>query len=324
MNLRELLLELRRNPTQNKKVAGHQQAANFIKAHWKNPAVEEYGVSMTDIPKLGINPGSAYNTPLGIYFYPASYYLEMKYNKNELLEFQDDAPYIQILKFNTDNILEIDTLDVDGYQEYIGRLIKNVNRVASLIGQSEKVTLNTIVKASTDAKSNAKVNSYGGEFWYLLWTLSNVDSQKQYGKRNAVVWNSIFRLIGVDIIVDNGSGIIHENEPCAGVVLNPRSIKHVDTIKNITPYQPNNHVSWDGKKSVYTHNTINSKTLNSKKEGNDLYIVKIKYYDRLDNNQQKTMIIKVYSDFADDATKAAINAVDQNATHIYHIETTKK
>ena len=245
MNLQEILLELRRNPSQNQKIAGHQEAAEFIKKHWKNTTADEYGVSMTTLPKLGVNPSSKYNTPLGIYFYPGSYYLEKKYKNNDSLDFQEDAPYIQIFKFDgkADGVLDIDALDVGSYGDYIKLLYDNINSIATLLSTSEDVVKRKIAEFSIEAQTEANVKSYGGYLWYVLWQLSKfhlkVKNRPQgQAQRSSIIWNSLFRLLGIDIILDNDSGIIHQNEPCQGVVINPRSIQHAATIENIRPLPP--------------------------------------------------------------------------------------
>jgi hypothetical protein len=135
MNLQELfnpkstVIERRSNPhyPQTQKVAGHTEAANYIYDHWKNHAVEEYGVSMTTMPKLGINPSSKYNTPLGIYFYPGSYYVEKKHSSSTIykrgkLDFCDDSVYIQIFKFTSDKVLEIDNVNAAQYMDFTNAL----------------------------------------------------------------------------------------------------------------------------------------------------------------------------------------------------------
>ena len=100
MLLNEIFLSLdeaRRNPDKNKKLAGHAGAVQFLQGLGKD--ITDYGVSMTTLPKLGINPGSKYNTPVGIYFYPADYYLRRKAGSGKgKLDFQDDAQYIQIFE----------------------------------------------------------------------------------------------------------------------------------------------------------------------------------------------------------------------------------
>lgn len=279
MKVYELLYELRSNVKLNlQKKAGHSEAVEFLKKHWKNKAIEEYGISMTDEPKLGINPGTKYNTPVGVYFYPASYYLETKENNNSL-EFQDDAPYIQVFKFNTDAILEIDTVDETAYHEYIKMLFNNINRVARLINISEKNAIGELSSLVSNASDAARIDSYGGYLWYVLYSLSSVGSGSSVktsrsttqAKRGPVIWNSLIRLLGIDIIIDNGAGIIHENEPCQGVVINPRTIQLAKTVENIMPLTP------DKAKELKIHKT--AKLINKPSENTitRLFVVTAKF-----------------------------------------------
>ena len=46
--------------------------------------IQYYGVTLTQLPKLGVNPQSKYNTPLAICFYPADYYLKKKRNGEKM------------------------------------------------------------------------------------------------------------------------------------------------------------------------------------------------------------------------------------------------
>ena len=237
MLLQELfqnLNEARRNPGQNEKLDGHPAAVRFLEN--LDQSALHYGVSMTTIPKLGINPGSKYNTPVGVYFYPAEYYLRKKAGSGKgKLDFQDDAPYIQIFEIYGD-IEYIDEIDSSAFNMYVGKLFKNKSKVAQLIGKSENSTEKFMANAVASSLSQAKkADSYGGRLWYILYSLcSDEGTQKRDGAapRSSVIWNSLLRLIDIETAIDNGAGIIHENEPTQGVVLNPRNIKLVKTYEN--------------------------------------------------------------------------------------------
>lgn len=239
MNLQELLLELRRNPETNVKMEGDEGAVNFLKNKGKD--MRNYGVSMTDLPKLGINPSSRYNTPVGIYFYPADYYVRMKdvstqgYGaKPGKLDFKDDAPYIQIFEL-TGNIEDVSRMTESVYGAYIKKLFQNVSKISTLINKSEKETTDLLSRCILEARTEAKNSSYGGYLWYILYSLgfyAGRDKRDNMPPRSSVVWNHILRLIGIDGLIDEGEGIIHDNEKYQGVILDPRSIKHVNTFKN--------------------------------------------------------------------------------------------
>lgn len=232
MRILQILSELRRNPTQNVKAEGHAAAVMFLKS--KGRDVRNYGVSMTTLPKLGINPGSKYNTPVGIYFYPADYYVRKK-EKNRELEFQDGAPYIQVFELKG-NIENIDGLNQSTYTAYLKRLYENAGKISTFINKSEKETTDLISQCVLDARTEAKTDSYGGHLWYILYALSfqaGKAKRENAPPRSSVVWNSILRLLGIDGLIDEGEGIIHENEPYQGVVLDPRSVRHVNTFTNV-------------------------------------------------------------------------------------------
>lgn len=77
MRIDELLQEARRNPEQNSKVSAYDRARVFATKGRKY-------VSYIDVPKLGINPSSNWETtPLAVYAYPLSYVLD--YTRGETL-----------------------------------------------------------------------------------------------------------------------------------------------------------------------------------------------------------------------------------------------
>ena len=230
--------EARRNPGQNERLEGHAGAAKFLETLGRD--VRDYGVSMTTIPKLGINPGSKYNTPVGIYFYPAEYYLRKKGGKkNDKLDFQDNAPFIQIFEMFGD-VEYIDEINSGQFNSYVTKLFNSKSKVAQLLGKSESSTEKFIANAVASSLTQAReADSYGGRLWYILYSLSKEDEDEDdvrrrdnAAPRSSVVWNSLLRLLGMNIIIDNGSGIIHPNEPTQGVVLDPRNVKQVRTVEN--------------------------------------------------------------------------------------------
>jgi hypothetical protein len=231
MRSTEFLSELRRNPTLNVKQEGHEAAVKYLLT--KGKYTKNFCVSMTNLPKLGINPGSTYNTPVGVYFYPADYYIRNKVDGLEM-PFQDDAPYIQIFEI-VGNVEDISNMGREKYQTYVGKLMANVHRIAPLVFLTEKECYVYIADLAREAASEAKVDTYGGMLWYILYALSNYSGPQKrnaIAPRSSVIWNSIFRMIDVDAVIDEGEGIIHVNEKYQGVVINPRAIRQVNTFQN--------------------------------------------------------------------------------------------
>ena len=83
MRATEFVFEARRNPQQNPKVKGAMAAVGILQ-QIPQDQLRSYGVSMNDHLKLGVNPKAYYsNTPAGVYFYPADYYIELSKNSSE-------------------------------------------------------------------------------------------------------------------------------------------------------------------------------------------------------------------------------------------------
>ncbi|KAI9549443.1 hypothetical protein GHT06_001843 [Daphnia sinensis] len=154
------------------------------------------GISMTDIPKLGINPQSGYDTPIGIYFYPCNYYLEQ-------ISIMMDC-------HSNMNVAYCKKLDHDLQAEF-----------------------NIAIDAMSE---DALVKSNAGMFWYLTLTLSNYlmnGSKLTNGNSVPVMWNKLLRKLGYSSIVDT-NGVVHKNEPTQGVIFDPRIILSNYTIHNTT------------------------------------------------------------------------------------------
>ena len=152
---------------------------------------------------LGINTRYEFNTPIGIYGYPVLDLEELKLSSNFAL----DRKYAYIFSING-NILYMSNYD-DG--DYFRDLIKLRDRFNCT---SDYIKL---------AKDNSRNQSPSGWLWNLTRLLSG---------ENVIRWGKILRELGYDAIYDNGSGIIHKNEPLQVVVLNPRVIDHKKTLIN--------------------------------------------------------------------------------------------
>lgn len=204
--------------------------------------------------KIGINPSSTYDTPIGIYTYPIDYVLD----RDGKVDFAEEAPYIQVLQAQG-NILYLNQVtqkDVDELE------------LLSRLGVHE-----------------ALVDSPGGEFWNILyrWADSIRDGtlppepeepsladymdlydteeeaeeayneayweyQGEFAEYNKAVAKegvlgrimaSILRKLGYDGVVDydwnkkSGQGIIHHNEPSQAFFLSMKPLTLLETIHNV-------------------------------------------------------------------------------------------
>jgi hypothetical protein len=69
----------------------------IFEKYYKSKNPEDYFISFTEIDKLGINPRSKYETPIGIYTYPVEeffqFYANMKSDKIRKMKIGDQAPF---------------------------------------------------------------------------------------------------------------------------------------------------------------------------------------------------------------------------------------
>ena len=193
----QFLLEARRNPEQNKKISTLNQLLKIK---------EQYGttnifVTFTQIPKLGANPGSSYDTPLGIYSYPLDYVLEKQVAG---VPFAGKNPYIIVFKTNSQNVWNLTTDDVP------------TNIKQSIIQVMNKLGYNTV---------KLEKQSISKKFWYEMYSL--IPTEKQ-----GIITRKIFKLAGITGIIDPGLGIVHSNEPTQAVFFDTKNIKQLALIDN--------------------------------------------------------------------------------------------
>ena len=221
MRATEFLSELRRNPDQNKPANQREHLADYLRQLGQSGGdITNWAVSMTTQPKLGINPRSKYHTPIGIYFYPASYFLK---NAEQGLPFMDEATNIQLFRIEGP-VLEIDKLEDSEYRELSERLVA----LAPQMRVSSALMREFMDGANMGA---ANVSSPGGRLWYIMYRMSG---EGVGAGRAHVMWNWLIRQLGYVAVRDNGDGIIHVNEPTQGMVVDPRAIKDHQQFKNDT------------------------------------------------------------------------------------------
>ena len=203
--------EARKNPEQNTKYqSGWAELAAWAHKNnvWLKP--HEWAISMTYVPKLGINPGPGISedTPRGIYFYPFHWAYSVKMDK-EALPWADNAPYIQLFQYST------------GTELYDPNQIPLASAVAQL--KNYGITDEDI---AAEKENNPSISTYN----LLVWCLG----RKYDDNKRVSILNKVLRNLGYDYMIDNGKGWIAINEPTQGVVLNPKIIDKVVTFNNYT------------------------------------------------------------------------------------------
>lgn len=281
--------EARRNPEQNpRQETGHDGAVTKLQEFGRDE-LRRIGISMTQIDKIGVNPRSIYNTPNGVYFYPADYYLTVKAKRRpEQLPFQDDAPHIQIFRF-PEPVLFLDTYTLDDYHRDITKLTKALDKIPGLVDKVKRrfiyssglsLWANNLVKKSGNSYikddsvgfapyfeylaersvTEAKNKSPGGTIWYVTWQLCQ-DLSDVLNSRAANIWNWVLReALGYNTVLDYEQGIIYPDEPTQGVVLQTSAIQLIASISNQTPIadlrSDLESMSWDKITDLYAKKRI--------------------------------------------------------------------
>ena len=202
----ETVEEARTNPDQNIKYESGMKELVAVAKTITDP--QNWAVSMTSEPKLGINPqvGISEDTPKGIYFYPLNYALDKtRYGK---LPWGNDYPYIQLFQYDRSGEMTKETQVDDAKLKQALRQYCSDEVIQSAIDEPE----------------------YDGTpFWTIYDCLSRLGKSDE---TNIVRWNKVLRDLGFTSVFDDGHGWIAYNEPTQGVVLDPRVIKQLKTIDN--------------------------------------------------------------------------------------------
>jgi len=191
-------------------------------------------VSFTKILKLGINPQSKYNTPLGIYSYPLDKFindLEKKRYKpmTDVFPFAGNSTYIQVFtpKNNRKVITDLYKYNSKNFDDDMNKLFKKYGKEHF---ENDRVKFDRWVDSTVKKSRNS---SPGGSMWFVTMIMADLLVGKVKGK-HPVKWNYILsNVLGYDGIVDReAQRIIHSAEPVQGVFFNKSTIKHLETIEN--------------------------------------------------------------------------------------------
>ena len=235
------IIEARKNPELNPKVSVNQYIDQAMSSAGKVPGTDitNLFVSFTQLPKLGINPGSKYNTPLGIYAYPADYVVESTRGRYSManLPFAGKQPYANIFQ-GRGNIVHLNTMTLQDEYRYNDKLRAYAKRLPEVDftkhyappGKDWPDLVGRTINASVDYAKDRM--SPGGRLWYTTWKLSGYIAT--YLKKHApLAWNEIFRqVLGIDGCIDTGKGIIHPSEPVQAVFFSLGGTKLISTVQN--------------------------------------------------------------------------------------------
>lgn len=197
---------------------------DYLKNNFKNP--ENLFVTFVSVDKVGLNPKSPYDTPIGVYSYPLDFIFE-----------EEDVPFrgetksskIKVLKNKTNKILSNDLSD----GEY-GLKIKQIENLMKNSGKYSPEIETDPEKYIKRWEQAARKNTNFGSLWNVTRMLtmdyySRPNHRKVQGptKNNHIAWTKLLLELGYELVIDYGTGTIHPSEPTQAVFLSPTAYKVV-------------------------------------------------------------------------------------------------
>lgn len=186
-------------------------------------------VSFSDIPKLGINPQTGYNTPAGIYSYPLR---EMwPAIKANTIPYAGERQYALVLQPRSrEGIVNVATYTGGEFWRHMRVLEQKV--IPKIAGPD--VDLDRFLDFFDDAKRESKQQTPAGWLWNITRVLASMWYKSYNGPKPTVAWNAIMRALAITGVVDQqGSGLIHANEPTQAVWFSANNLKLLSIARNI-------------------------------------------------------------------------------------------
>lgn len=179
-------------------------------------------IHFSDLPKLGINPQSKFDTPIGIYGYPltSDIWLDLLERR---IPFAQHRTYIHVFRISPPpkNMEEISDEDIQKAIKYTKERLAMNDEYIRLTFEQAREPL-TVEVEDVDGETYKLQPTLASKFWNLTRVAS----------KTPVRWNKTLRDLGYSGFVDDGFGIIHPNEKQQGFALTGANTQLLVTIKN--------------------------------------------------------------------------------------------
>ena len=232
--------EKRSNPELNPYIG----AWDYLDKYKDDPDVY---ISFTEIDKIGINPESKYNTPVGIYTYPLKEFVRNYIDKEDGFELRKDIPvghyapfagsskYINFIRVK-DKAHFINDMYKDYGSDNYDRDIKILTKIYKPIFKSVK-NKNILIKDWGSLIDVATRQAYQANPSCIMWNITREISGhfSANEKQASTKWNLILsKDLGYSGFADkSGKGYIHPSEPMQAVFLNTRAFEVIARVENV-------------------------------------------------------------------------------------------
>lgn len=179
-------------------------------------------VTYTNRPTIQINTAPKFDTPFGLYTYQLDYLLRRGERRQTLFNV---APFASNKKNIT--LVEVTSTKVVTLQSY-----SKYNRDFDTL---EEYVLDTW---GDDAWGEIEDEFYpsgsaGKKIWDLVKTISKWVEDNKNKKQSDTSLKLFHTVLGWDGAIDNGGGIIHEDEPTQAVFFKMSAIRKIATMENV-------------------------------------------------------------------------------------------
>jgi hypothetical protein len=191
---------------------------------------EKMFVTFTDINKIGINPGSHWDDPFGIYAYPIKDMFESF--ESMIVPFAGDRKLAYILRANgyMEELNEYSEADLEANIDVLNR--KYYRMFTTPIPGHEAYDEEKYWE-STLTNWYARWSHQPGEaLWRITERMANFICLRYPNRDSRMVWNSLLRSLGNDALCDRGAKIISTNEPAQAVFLHAGAVQIIEASPN--------------------------------------------------------------------------------------------
>ena len=194
---------------------------------------QQYAFTMTNINKVGVNPRSEYETPLGVYFYPLTneMYKSLINNNLPFASESENVSLVRLKDVQTSKWLRVtdknQSIDLEKLQMKAYKFLQDSNK--NILGGGNMTLDETIDEWDNWVRDGSKITNAASLFSYCVFLVQKFD--KKYKNASSAArgrrFNQILRHLGFIGVYDTGDGIIHPNEPAQLVALEPSAYEVV-------------------------------------------------------------------------------------------------
>ncbi len=186
------------------------------------PSSERYSKVDKKGTKIGINPKSTYNTPIGVYCYPIkAYWNNIKSNR---IDFAGHQPHLYVFKAKRpERLLVASKYTIDDYTKDFEKLEEIFGKIYDIGELEDKLSIYSSDYFDSDRPAQ------------LFWTLTREIAHKlknEKGIKSAipVIWTQILRRFYDGVVDDMNWGFIFHAEPTQAVLWTKSQFDVVDYI----------------------------------------------------------------------------------------------